>query len=55
MGGCHCGAPAAAGTGVLRTLLAADMTGDPMSGPRAVEAGKAEIPGETDTTDTVRN
>ena len=41
---CHCGAPAAAGTGVLRTLVAADRTGEPVRGPRAVEAGKAEIP-----------
>lgn len=43
-GGCHCGAPAAAGTGVLRALVAADRTGEPVRGPRAVEAGKAEIP-----------
>lgn len=43
-GECHCGAPAAAGTGVLRTLVAADRTGEPVRGPRAVEAGKAEIP-----------
>lgn len=42
--GGHCGAPAAAGTGVLRALVAADRTGEPVSGPRAVEAGKAEIP-----------
>lgn len=42
--GCHCGAPAAAGTGVLRALVAADKTGEPVRGPRAVEAGKAEIP-----------
>lgn len=42
--GCHCGAPAAAGTGVLRALVAAERTGEPVRGPRAVEAGKAEIP-----------
>lgn len=42
--GCHCGAPAAVGTGVLRALVAAERTGEPVSGPRAVEAGKAEIP-----------
>lgn len=42
--GCHCGAPAAVGTGVLRALVAADRTGEPVRGPRAVEAGKAEIP-----------
>lgn len=42
--GCHCGAPAAVGTGVLRTLVAAVRTGEPVRGPRAVEAGKAEIP-----------
>lgn len=41
---CHCGAPTAAGTGVLRALVAADRTGEPVRGPRAVEAGKAEIP-----------
>lgn len=40
----HCGAPAAAGTGALRALVAADRTGEPVRGPRAVEAGKAEIP-----------
>ncbi|KAK0133044.1 hypothetical protein N1851_031585 [Merluccius polli] len=34
----HWGAPAAAGTGVLRELLAADRTGEPERGPRAVEA-----------------
>lgn len=43
-GGGHCGAPAAAGTGALRALVAADRTGEPVRGPRAVEAGKAEIP-----------
>lgn len=43
--GCHCGAPAAAGTGELRALVPADRTGEPVRGPRAVEAGKAEIPG----------
>lgn len=42
--GCHCGAPAAAGTGVLRALVPVDRTGEPVRGPRAVEAGKAEIP-----------
>lgn len=42
--GCHCGAPAAVGTGVLRALVAAERTGEPVRGPRAVEAGKAEIP-----------
>lgn len=40
----HCGAPAVAGTGVLRTLVAAERTGEPVRGPRAVEAGSAEIP-----------
>lgn len=44
--GCHWGAPAAAGTGELRALVPADKTGEPVRGPRAVEAGKAEIPGE---------
>ncbi len=44
--GCHCGAPAAAGTGALSAFVAADRTGEPVRGPRAVEAGKAEIPGE---------
>jgi len=39
--GRHCGA---AGTGVLRTLVAADGTGAPVRGPRAVEAGTAERP-----------
>lgn len=42
--GYHCGAPAAAGKGVLRALVAADRTGEPVRGPRAVEAGNAEIP-----------
>lgn len=41
----HCGAPtAAAGTGVLRALVAAERPGEPVRGPKAVEAGKAEIP-----------
>lgn len=40
----HCGAPAAAGNGVLRVLVAADRPGEPVRGPKAVEAGKAEIP-----------
>lgn len=40
----HCGAPAAAGNGVLRTLVAADRPGEPVKGPKAVETGKAEIP-----------
>lgn len=40
----HCGAAAAAGTGVLRTLVAAERPGEPARGPKAVEAGKAEIP-----------
>lgn len=41
----HCGAPtAAAGTGVLRPLVAAERPGEPVRGPKAVEAGKAEIP-----------
>lgn len=52
--GCHCGAPAAAGTGVLRTLVAADRTGEPVRGPRAVEAGKAEIP-EREARETLAN
>lgn len=39
---CHCGA--AAGTGGLRTVVAAERTGEPVRGPRAVETGKAEIP-----------
>lgn len=52
--GCHCGAPAAAGTGVLRTLVAADRTGEPVRGPRAVEAGKAEIP-EGEVRETLEN
>lgn len=43
-GGGHCGAPAAAGTAVLRAVVVADRTGEPVRGPRAVEAGKAEIP-----------
>lgn len=30
----------------LRALVVADSTGEPVSGPRAVEAGKAEIPEE---------
>lgn len=34
----HWGAPAAAGTAALRELLAADRTGEPERGPRAVEA-----------------
>lgn len=52
---CHCGAPAAAGTGVLRALVAADRTGEPVRGPRAVDAGKAEIPerGEVRETECV--
>lgn len=53
--GCHCGAPAAAGTGVLRALVAADRTGEPVRGPRAVEAGKAEIPEGGEVRETVRN
>lgn len=40
--GRHCAAPAV-GTAVLR-LLAAERTGEPASGPRAVEAGRAAIP-----------
>lgn len=41
----HCGAPtAAAGTGALRALVAAERPGEPVRGPKAVEAGKAEIP-----------
>lgn len=54
-GTCHCGAPAAAGTGVLRALVAADRTGEPVRGPRAVDAGKAEIPerGEVRETECV--
>lgn len=48
----HCGA-VAVGTGVVRALVAADRTGDPVRGPRAVEAGKAEIP-ERRETDEVR-
>lgn len=40
----HCEAPAAAGNGVLKTLVAADRPGEPVRGPKAVEAGKAEIP-----------
>lgn len=46
--GCHWGAPAAAGTGELRALVPADRTGEPVRGPRAVEAGKAEIPEGTE-------
>lgn len=53
--GCHCGAPAAAGTGVLRALVAADRTGEPVRGPRAVEAGKAEIPERGEVTETLQN
>lgn len=52
--GCHCGAPAAVGTGVLRALVAADRTGEPVRGPRAVEAGKAEIPEGGEVKETVR-
>lgn len=43
----HWGAPAAAGTGVLR-LLAAARTGEPARGPRAVEAGSAAMPEQRD-------
>lgn len=43
-GECHWGAPTAVGTGGLRALVAAERTGEPVRGPRAVEAGKAEIP-----------
>lgn len=35
---------AAAGTGVLRVLVAAERPGEQFRGPKAVEAGKAEIP-----------
>lgn len=42
----HCGAAAAVGTGVLRLFVGMQRTGEPVSGPRAVEAGKAEIPEE---------
>lgn len=52
--GRHCGAPAAAGTGVLRALVAADRTGEPVRGPRAVEAGKAEIPERAKPDETIR-
>lgn len=43
--GCHhWGALTEAGTGVLRALVAAERTGEPVRVPRAVAAGKADIP-----------
>lgn len=51
---CHCGAPAAVGTGELRALVAADRTGEPVRGPSAVEAGKADIPEEGGVIEMVR-
>lgn len=52
--GYHCGAPTAAATGVLMTLVEAERTGEPVKGPRAVEAGKAEIPEGRTARATVR-